>query len=183
VLRRPEAGDVTTMRWIESVATERGASAALLVVALLIGAPGVGPAPVAAQNARPDDGTRAEVLGVVTTLFDGMREQDGEKLRSVFHPDARLHTAGGPGGGTPIEAFIQSVLSGTAELDEVTFDEEVLADGPLAVAWTPYNLFVDGEFSHCGVDAFTMIRSAEGWRILQIVDTRVGEGCDPSRRG
>jgi len=126
---------------------------------------------------------RGEVLGVVTTLFDAMREKDETKLRSVFHADARLHSAGNPDQGTPIEGFIQSVLSSPANLDEVTFDEEVLVDGALAVAWTPYNFFANGEFSHCGVDAFTMVRTNEGWKILQIVDTRVQEGCDPTRRG
>jgi len=140
------------------------------------------PAPVEAQG-----GAEAEVLAVVTTLFDGMREKDEAKLRSVFHPEARLHSAPAPGqaspAGTPIAAFIQSVLASPAALDEVTFDEEVLVDGALAVAWTPYNFFADGEFSHCGVDAFTMIRTPEGWKILQIVDTRVQEGCDPARRG
>jgi hypothetical protein len=133
---------------------------------------------VAAQSSAEQ-----EVLAVVTALFDGMREKDEAKLRSVFHADARLHRAGPPVPGTPIEAFIQSVLSAPAEYDEVTFDEQVLVDGALAVAWTPYNLFVDGEFSHCGVDAFTMMRTQEGWKIVQIVDTRGSEGCDPSRRG
>lgn len=32
--------------------------------------------------------------------------------------------------------------------DEVTFDEEARIDGDMAIAWTPYNLFVDGEFRH-----------------------------------
>lgn len=137
-------------------------------------------APVAAAAQTEAE---AEVLAVVTTLFDGMREKDETKLRSVFHADARLHNAGSPDQATPIEGFLQSVLSSPGTLDEVTFDEEVLVDGDLAVAWTPYNLFVDGGFIHCGVDAFTMVRTAEGWKILQIVDTRVSEGCDPSRRG
>ena len=136
------------------------------------------PAPLAAQA-----GEEAAVMAVVDALFDGMRDKDEAALRSLFHSDARLHTAGSDAPGTPIEGFISGVVSGDAYLDEVTFDERVLVDGPLAVAWTPYNLFVNGEFSHCGVDAFTMLRTAEGWRILQIVDTRVREGCDPSRRG
>lgn len=134
-------------------------------------------------DATAQNPTEVEVLAVVTTLFDAMREKDEVKLRSVFHADARLHRAGAPDRGTPIETFIQTVLASPADLDEVTFDEQILVDGPLAVAWTPYNFFADGEFSHCGVDAFTMVRTAESWKILQIVDTRVSEGCDPSRRG
>lgn len=148
------------------------------VVVTVLGLGLLTPRGIAAQ-----DGPETEVLGVVTTLFDGMREKDEAKLRSVFHADARLHSAGSPDQGTPIEGFIQSVLGNPGLLDEVTFDEQVLVDGALGVAWTPYNLFVNGDFIHCGVDAFTMVRTSEGWKILQIVDTRVEEGCDPTRRG
>ena len=136
-----------------------------------------------AQALVAQDAAEAEVLEVVTTLFDGMREKDEAKLRSVFHADARLHTAGSGAPGTPIEGFLRNVLASQADLNEVTFDETVLVDGPLAVAWTPYNFFANGEFSHCGVNAFTLMRTDEGWKVLQIVDTRGGEGCDPSRRG
>jgi hypothetical protein len=130
----------------------------------------------------------AAVLEVVTTLFDGMREKDEAKLRSVFHPDARLHSAGQDAAGTPatrespIDGFIQNVLGSEAHLDEVTFDEAVEVSGNLAMAWTPYNLFVNDAFQHCGVDAFLMTRSPEGWKILQLADTRTREGCDPDRR-
>ncbi|HSG50092.1 MAG TPA: nuclear transport factor 2 family protein [Longimicrobiales bacterium] len=143
-----------------------------------------GPGALAAQS--PDE---AAVLDVVRTLFDGMREKDEAKLRSVFHPEARLHTAtmdrdGNPATpGNPAETFVTNVLGAQAHLDEVTFDEVVLVDGNLAMAWTPYNIFVDGAFQHCGVDLFVMTRSPEGWKILQLVDTRTREGCDPERRG
>lgn len=141
--------------------------------------------PVAATAQTPDEDA---VLDVVRTLFDGMREKDEAKLRSVWHPEARLQSAGqAPDGtyrvsSTPVDSFITSVLGAEAHLDEVTFDEEVLVDGPLATAWTPYNLFVDDALSHCGVDAIQMVRTDEGWKILQLTDTRTREGCDPTRR-
>ncbi len=144
------------------------------------------PTVLSAQTTGDDE--RA-VLDVVTRLFDGMREKDEALLTSVFHDEARLHTAGADAEGQPrvtsseIGSFIAGVLRAEAHLDEVTFDEVVLVDGNLATAWTPYNLFVDGEFSHCGVDAFTMVRTVDGWRILQLVDTRTRTGCDPGRRG
>lgn len=132
-------------------------------------------------------GDEEAVLAVVEALFDGMREKDEALLRSVWHPEARLQSAGADDDGnprvtsTPVESFVASVLSAEAYLDERTFDEEVRVDGNLATAWTPYNIFVDGQFSHCGVDAFQMVRTAEGWRILQLTDTRTREGCDPER--
>ncbi len=166
--------------------TMRRAHRRIPTLALAVGTAFV-PAGAAAQEAG-SAADQAAVLEVVTTLFDGMREKDEAKLRSVFHAEARLHSAGQDASGTPatrgtpIDGFIQNVLGSEAYLDEVTFDEEVEVSGNLAVAWTPYNLFVNEAFQHCGVDAFVMTRSPEGWKILQLADTRTREGCDPDRR-
>ena len=41
----------------------------------------------------------------------------------------------------------------------------ILIDGDVGIVWTAYTFEVDGEPSHIGVDAFTLIRTEEGWRI------------------
>lgn len=117
----------------------------------------------------------AAVQSVVDTLFNGMRTRDEATLRAVFAPEARLGTDG-------IDGFIAAVTTGERHLDEITFNETILVDGDLAMAWTPYNLFVDGEFHHCGVDLFVMHLREDGWLITQLDDTRRTEGCDPTRR-
>jgi hypothetical protein len=155
-----------------------------LVVAVLLAGVGVlTPDAARAQAGAPEPEARA-VLEVVHTLFDAMREKDEEALRGVFHPEARLVTTGpGPDGvpgarSTPIEGFIQSVVGSPAYLDELLWDEEVRVSGGLATVWTPYAFYADGEFSHCGVDAFQLARTAEGWKIIQVADTRQREGCE-----
>lgn len=126
------------------------------------------------------------VLAVVLQLFEGMRTRDEALLRGVWHRDARLLTAPSQPGQelreTSIDAFVTGVLAGSAALDEVTFDEEVFVDGSLAVVWAPYNLFVNGAFQHCGVDAVHLVREMQSWTIVQLVDTRTQTGCDPDRR-
>lgn len=116
------------------------------------------------------------VLNVVTALFDAMRSRDAAALGQLFLPEARLGTSA-------VDSWIEQVQNSTAYLDEITFDETVLVDGDLAMAWTPYNLFVDDSFHHCGVDLFVMRRSEGQWKILQLNDTRRTENCDPMRRG
>ena len=128
---------------------------------------------VAAATAESD--ARDPVLAVVDTLFDGMRDKDPELLRSVFAPGTLV-------GDSDVETFVSNVLAATAHLDEVTFDETVLVDGDLAMAWTPYNIFVDGTFHHCGVDLFVMKRQDGAWKITALEDTRRTEGCEPERR-
>lgn len=156
-----------------------------VISAMVTGLALLGGPEVAAGQAGADD---AAVLQVVQDLFDGMREKDGDKLRGVWHSDARLQTAGADAdgvaqlGATAIDGFVQGVLDAPAHLDEVTFDEVVHVDGRLATVWAPYNLFVNDAFQHCGVDAIQLLLTAEGWKIFQLTDTRTREGCDPERR-
>ena len=55
--------------------------------------------------------TEADVLKVVTTLFDGMKAKDTTKMRTTFAPNARLMSAGGTTSAptiteTPIDTWI-----------------------------------------------------------------------------
>ncbi|MCS3859218.1 hypothetical protein [Salinibacter ruber] len=54
---------------------------------------------------------------------------------------------------------------------------EVRVDGPLASAWVPYVFYRGDERSHCGVNAVQLVRGPDGWRILQLTDTR-RQACD-----
>jgi hypothetical protein len=42
-----------------------------------------------------------------------------------------------------------------------------------------YRFYVGERFSHCGVDSFHLVRTADGWRIVDLADTRRREGCTP----
>lgn len=131
---------------------------------------------LAMPSAHADNSEKEDVLAVVTALFDGMREKDPDALASLFLDAGRLGT-------DTVDDWINRVSGSEAYLDEVTFDEQVLIDGDMAMAWTPYNLFVDGKFHHCGVDLFALRRVDGAWKILQLDDTRRSEGCDETRRG
>lgn len=126
----------------------------------------------------------AEVMATVDALFEAMAAKDTAALAAVFHPDARLASTAIRDGrpvvsGSPIEEFVRAVGSATADLDERLGPADVKVDGPLATVWTPYAFFADGDFSHCGVNAFQLVRTDRGWKILQITDTRRRDGCPP----
>ena len=150
------------------------------LVALAFLAMGVQPASTSAQSGEE------EVLAVVTQLFDGMRTRDADLLKSLFHPDAIMTGTGMRDGSyqvtmEPPDGWIESVSSFTGgEIDERIYDPKVEVSGPLASVWAEYDLYVNGEFRHCGVDAFHLALTDEGWKIVHIADTRVTEGC-PAR--
>ena len=157
-------------------------------VVLLMGAVllGVGVSVPAATQADAD---RQAVLATVHRLFDGMRAGDSAVVRAAFHPAAYLATALQSGKGPlvqvdTLEAFIQAVGSPHEETwDERVISEEVRLDGNLATVWTEYSFFAGPKFSHCGVDAFQLARTAEGWRIIVLTDTRRRDGCRDAGAG
>lgn len=134
-------------------------------------------APLPAQSAE------AEVLEVVNRLFEGMRAADSAAVRSVFHPRARLASTGSRDESPqlqviPIARFIAAVGAAQDEWNELILDPEVRIDDNLATVWTKYEFYLADTFSHCGVDAFQLVRTTEGWKIISLVDTRRNEGCE-----
>jgi len=124
-----------------------------------------------------------EVVSVVAELFEGMKTRDADLLKSLFHPDALMTGTGIREGAyrvtmNPPDGWIESISSSTGpEIDERFYDPKVEVSGPLASVWTEYDLFVGGEFRHCGVDAFHLALTDDGWKIVHVADTRVLDGC------
>lgn len=159
---------------------------ALAALAALAGAPSLHAQGATGHGATgtADAAARAEVLAVVKRLFDGMRAGDSAAVRAVFHPQVRMVTTMLRPDGTPvvrvdsIEAFLRAIGTPRPDpLDERTSGEIVHVDGPLASAWMRYAMWIGPRFSHCGVDAFQMARTPDGWRIVAIADTRQRTGC------
>jgi len=125
------------------------------------------------------------VIAVVVGLFDAMRAADSVAFRAAMHPEARLTTVADRDGRSsiqvvPMNAFISAVGTARAEVwDEWISRPEVRVDGNLATAWMNYSFYRGGQFSHCGVNAMQLHRGDQGWRILQIADTRRQDGCGP----
>ncbi len=168
---------------------------ALLGLVVLLAGCATGEAPAPADPSRPgapapeagaDPDREAEVLAVVHGLFDAMGRKDVGYLEDVFHPDARLVTTAFEGGepfvaSVPAERFIRSVAGAEGRLEEVVWDEEVRIRDNLSTVWTEYTFYLDGELHHCGVNAFQLARTLEGWKIVQVADTRREEGCEDRR--
>lgn len=128
-----------------------------------------------------------QVLAAVQDFFDGLAAGP-EALHATLleeGPVTRLRERDGT-----IEWTIQTfgqMSAATAQDDarmlERMWDATVLVHGPLAQVWTPYDFHVDGEFSHCGVDAFTLIKTQDGWKVSGVAYTVEPTGCEPSPLG
>lgn len=127
---------------------------------------------------------QSEVRAVIDQLFTGMRSGDSTLVRKSFTTDATLQSVvTGPNGATDspkssVEGFIKAVGTPHNEIwDEQAYDVVIHIDGPMATAWVPYKFYRGGQFSHCGVNALTLIKLNNGWKIGSITDTRRKEQC------
>jgi len=121
---------------------------------------------------------------VIDQMFDAMRAGDSTSLRSIFHPSARLMSVFYNKEGESkihdgdIDRFIVAVGTPHDEVwDEKIWSYDIQIDGNLASVWTEYSFFLGENLRHCGVNAFHLFKSDDGWLITQITDTRRRENC------
>lgn len=53
-------------------------------------------------------------------------------------------------------------------ITERGFGATAMVAGNVATVWMPYDLYINGGWSHCGVDAFVLVRTTAGWRIVTL---------------
>lgn len=128
----------------------------------------------------------AEVQGVIEELFEGMREGDSSRVSGLFHPEVRMMTSYRAEDGSPmlkegtLKGFLNAIGTPHPEVwNEEIWNTEIRIDQELAQVWTDYAFYVGEKFSHCGIDAFQLVRGSDGrWRIIHLIDTRRREPCE-----
>ncbi len=129
--------------------------------------------------------TEDSVKTTVNNLFAAMKNGDAAALKNAFADSAILQTISVDKDGNVrirnenIKAFAEFVgkqPKGAAD-ERISF-ETIRIDGPLAIVWTPYNFYLNNNFSHCGVNSFQLVRLKGEWKIQYLIDTRRRSPCD-----
>lgn len=139
---------------------------------------------VAAGLSSKAQSAEDSVKAAVAQLFDAMKRGDSVLLVNSFTKNAILQAISKDADGLmakneSVTGFARSISRAPkGALDERISFESIKIDGPLASVWTPYSFFYNGAFSHCGVNSFQLLRTAAGWKIHYLVDTRRKTSCD-----
>ena len=119
------------------------------------------------------------IMAPIQSLFDGMREGDGDKVRAAFSPDAifyRAHAELRAGGSA--EEFAKAVEQPRDKVwNEQIWDIDIKVDDKLASVWTQFAFYLGDELRHCGVNSFQLYHFDDGWKIIYLVDTYRDKGC------
>jgi len=131
------------------------------MTAALLGIPASAPA-----QAPTDD--RAQVLALADSALAAISRKDFVALTDLMLDSAMTYSARARDGKAWISSRTRAeerTMRSERTFTERGFDAQVMLAGRLATVWLPYDFYVDGAWSHCGVDVFTMLKSEAGWRI------------------
>jgi Domain of unknown function (DUF4440) len=124
-----------------------------------------------------------DAMAVVNTMFAEMANHNPPAIAGLFTAEATL---------TAIiknkenkstvrvftgEAFSKNFAENRGPIKEDMYAPEIRIDGDLASVWGRYVFFVNGKISHCGVNAFHLVRTDAGWKIATASSTMDPQGC------
>ena len=140
--------------------------------------------PLAAQPRSQDE---EAVVAVVQRIFDAMEKCDPATIRALSLPEGRLFrlTPGSdqPPRSTTLDDFAAQFATCNRTLLERMWAPQVRVHKGIATLWAPYDFWLNGAFSHCGIDSFEMLKTADGWKLASGTYTVEREGCAPSPLG
>jgi hypothetical protein len=79
-----------------------------------------------------------------------------------------------------VDEFSKGFADKTHTVKEDMYTSDIKVDGDLASVWGRYVFFIDGKVSHCGIDAFHIVRTDGVWKIGGIAST-IG-GCTDAEK-
>ena len=120
-----------------------------------------------------------EVQQTIETFFEGFHQRDSIKIKTVCAETMILQSILEGKKGTKLEnekpsEFYKSIatIPNDMQFQEKILSYNIQVDGTMAHAWTPYEFYINGKFSHSGVNAFTLFKEDDVWKIIHLIDTR-----------
>jgi hypothetical protein len=154
--------------------------ARLILTALVITGPALTAPQLRAAQPEPEV---VPILDVVDRFMRAISTNDVTALASLtLEGTTTTVEAPSPEGGTRLtRRTLEPQRYAKGAFREQYWDPVVHVRGRLAVVWTPYEFWLNGKTSHCGIDVFHMVRQDDGWRIAHIMWTVEHDACPALR--
>lgn len=123
------------------------------------------------------------VITVAEDFLKALSARDSLAARQFLLPQGCITSVRGDGSirSQTHQEFLESIAVETNGLLETMKNPKVWIQGSVAVVWADYDFFLNGKYSHCGVDVFSMLKTREGWRISGLSYSVVKGGCKGKR--
>lgn len=128
-------------------------------------------------------GEEATVLEALDSYVTAISATDLEAQAAMQTPEGmtyQWHPA--KGGGMQISARPNSYWTDPSQDDGHVYRERywsptVMIRGGIAVVWAPYEFWIDGETSHCGIDVFDFVKIDGKWLVSNSMWTVEPDAC------
>jgi hypothetical protein len=123
-----------------------------------------------AQNADVD--TRA-AIAVADSVLAALSSGDNATLKRLTLDSAIVGGVGERNGveRTSLTSWARYTSRTGSDFTERGFGATARGQGRVAQVWMPYDLYVEKTWSHCGVDAFTLMKTEGRWRVASLIYT------------
>lgn len=110
------------------------------------------------------------VIAVADSALAAITRGDAVAFTDLMIPEAMLYPTSTRGGVTTYRVRSREAqrAAGIRSVVERGFAPSARVSGGVAMVWMPYDLYVNGAWSHCGADVFTLVKTAGSWRIASM---------------
>jgi len=133
------------------------------------------------QSLSQSRNEKEEVLKVARLFFEALEKQDTVIFNKILMKDSYNYMVIEQGDSARLVSRLHKNSNFLSDriIKERMREQEVVVQvhKRIATVWAPYDLWVNDQYSHCGVDAFIMLKGKEGWKIGTISFSIEKEGC------
>lgn len=126
------------------------------------------------------------VRSVVNRLFESMEAKQLDVLRGLFIPEGRLVSTSTRQGQPAVrllslDEFVRLVAETKEPFRERMPEMEMRVQGDMASAWGRYDFHVGARLTNCGYNSIQLLRTKDGWKIVNIASTIITQGCQEQK--
>lgn len=134
-------------------------------------------------------GEEAAVLEAMDRYMTAISANDLQAMAAMQTPEGMTYQwRPGADGRMEITARSNASWTNPSRIDGRTYRERywsptVLIRGGIAVVWAPYEFWIDGKTSHCGVDVMSFVKINENWLVsnaMWTVEPQAGAELRPT---
>lgn len=123
---------------------------------------------------------KKEILAVIDQFMLAVNTKDKSIFDSILYKGINRIVTNVDKDGSGSSVVIDNDQSISSRMNPKTseqfreryWDAKVITDGAIASVWAPYDFYLNGSFSHCGVDLFYLVKTDNKWEIAHFGYTR-----------
>jgi hypothetical protein len=152
-----------------------------IVTLLSVHASAAPPAPPAPASTPSSE--EASVLATMDRYMKAISAKDLKAMAAMQTPEGMTYRARATEGGAldvvaRSNAYWVDPSNNDARANrERYWSPTVLIRGGIAVVWAPYEFWIDGKTSHCGIDVFDFVKIGGEWRVANSMWTVEPNAC------